>query len=224
MIRKKIKIVTLIFIGIVLFLSVGYCNAEKEKKWPVVAKLEKSVYFEDAYKAEAKFTIIGDDGKPLYLIECHTWEYEKDPDFDYSGDFECRLTSLYSPNYYSTLFTDNPKATRDWESRARFLVEELQDKCGDYPEYGRVRHFCLRGMKITLTINDLKIKTSAVADVVTGKKQKIQSFRFDLSVEPYPAAISEIAEPVPYAEPPYEHPGDAHDFSRNCETVILKSK
>jgi hypothetical protein len=223
MIRKKIKIVTLIFIGIVLFLSVGYCNAEKEKKWPVVAKLEKSVYFEDAHKAEAKFTIVGDDGKPLYLIECHTWEYEKDPDFDYSGDFECRLTSLYSPNYYSTLFTYNPKATRDWESRARFLVEELQGKCGDYPEYGRVRHFRLRGMKITLSINDLKIKANA-DHAIKKESPQIQSFRFDLLVEPDPAALSEIAEPVPYAEPPRVHPEDKNDMSRNCETVILRGK
>lgn len=179
MMRKKIKIVTLIFIGIVLFLSVGYCNAEKEK-WPAVEKLQKSMYFEDARKAEAAFTIFGVEGPPLYYIECHTWEftwnYKGNPDFDYSGDFECRLTSLHSLNTHSTLFTDNPKATRDWESRARFLVEELQGKCGDYPEYGRVRHFRLRGMKITLTINDLKIKTSAVADVVTGKSKRYNHF------------------------------------------------
>ncbi|RJQ53428.1 MAG: hypothetical protein C4526_06590 [Nitrospiraceae bacterium] len=218
--RISIQVLSIFIVGL-LSSSLSYCQAEK-KTWPVVAKLQKSIYFEDASKAEAKITIAGIEGQPLYLIKCHTWLYESDPDFDYSGDFECRLTSLYSPNYYSTLFTDNPKQSRDWESRGRFLAEELYGKCGDYPEYGRKRQFRLRGMKITLAISDLKVRT--IDNVVTRQRPRIETFRFDILVESDPTAPSEITAPVPYAEPLRAHPENPDDASRNCETVKLKIK
>ena len=195
--------------------------AEKEI-WPEVVPLQKSVYFADAHRAEAKFTVTGTDETPLYLIECHTWEYEGDRDFDYSGDFECRLKSLYSKDTYSTLFTDNPKQSRDWESRARFLAEELVGKCGDYPEYGRVRHFRLRGMKITLTMDDLRFKVSNGSDAAKQQRPQLDSFLFGLQVESDPSALSAIAEPVPFAEPPRAHPQDPKDTARNCEVVVSK--
>src|SRR5207253_255266 len=77
--------------------------------WPAVEPLEKTFHFPDARGAQATVMIRGTDGRDLYKLECHTWRYEGDPDFDYSGDFECRLTSLYSKESYSTLLTDDPK-------------------------------------------------------------------------------------------------------------------
>ena len=47
--------------------------------------------------------------------------YAGDPDFDYSGDFECRLSSVGDHDTYSTLLTEDAHQNRDWESRGRFF-------------------------------------------------------------------------------------------------------
>jgi len=186
--------------------------------WPTVVPLKQNMVFPDARKAGAKFTIVSIEGKPLYLVECHTSDYEGDPGFDYSGDFECRLTSKYSKEVYSTLLTDNPRQSRDWQSRGRFLAEELVGNCADYPEYGRVRHFRLRGMKLTLEMSNLKFK--ADNDKGRGKQRpQLNSFRFDIQVELDSTAKSAIAEPAPFAEPPRIHPEDPKDTALNCEVV-----
>lgn len=208
--------------GVLFGLSFGEAFANSVA-WPPIRPMHESVYFENARQAAATFTIVGKDNKPLYRIECHTSEFEGDPDFDYSGDFECRLTSLYSAETYSTLFTENPKQSRDWESRARFLSEELIGKCADYPEFGRVRHFRLRGMKITLILSDILFWSSAEMGDRKPRRPELKSFRFAVQVEADAEARTGITEPVPYSEPPYAHPENQQDFSRNCE-VILERK
>jgi hypothetical protein len=120
--------------------------------------------------------------------------YEGDPSFDYSGDFECRLTPLYTTTRYSTLLTDNQQQTRDWESRARFLAPELTGRCGDFAEYGRVRTFRLRGMSIRLSLGGIKISADP--------SFPLRSFRFAVAVTPDASAVTEIAEPVDAPLPP----------------------
>lgn len=153
-------------------------------------------------------------------MECHTFSYEGDQSFDYSGDFECRLTSGREPSAYSTLLTDVPDQSRDWQSRGKFLAEELKGPCRNYPEFGRIRHFWLRGMRLTLAIHDIELTRSA-----SGKKStplthpRFKTFKFSVRVEPDEGLKSEIAEPVPYRYPERKHP-DTKEPSLNCETVL----
>jgi len=213
--RRLTRNILAVFALLLFSVCIGQASIEA---WPIVVPLKQSMVFPDARKAEARFTIVSGEGKLLYLMECHTSAYEGDPDFDYSGDFECRLTSKYSKEVYSTLLTDNPQQRRDWQSRGRFLAEELVGKCADYPEYGRVRHFRLRGMKLTLAMSDLKFKAN---NGKGGREQRPQlnSFRFDIQVEPDSTAKSAIAEPAPFAEPPRTHPENPKDTALNCEVV-----
>lgn len=197
---------------VLLLLSVARL-ALAAQGWPPIQPVTKTYHFLDASKAAVDLSILSGDSRPVYRIQCHQFGYE-DPAFDYSGDFECRLTSLYSKETYSTLFTDDPKQSRDWESRARFLSEELAGSCADYPEYGRVRTFRLRGMKITLALSDV------VLDLSTQPRPTLKSFDLRISIASDPAATSAIAAPVPYKEPPYVHPGDNTSHSRDCGTVL----
>ena len=89
--------------------------------YPVVAPLQTKVTVSDVSSADVSLEIRSLDGAALYKLQCHSAGYTGDPDFDYSGDFECRLSSVGRQEGYSTLLTDNPRQTRDWESRGRFL-------------------------------------------------------------------------------------------------------
>src|SRR5262245_55221528 len=144
--------------------------------------------------------------------------YRGDPDFEYSGDFECRLTSLVAPSRYSTLLTDNPNQSHDWESRGRFLADELFRSCVSYPEYGAVRHFRLRGMKITLSLSNIVFDTSAGVRSTNGLLG-LSSFRFAFSVEPDSTAHGEIAEVPGYEQPPYVNESDNSRYDRDCSRV-----
>lgn len=50
----------------------------------------------------------------------------------------------------SSLLVETDNQSADWQTRARFLLPELTGACGNVPDFGRVRTFNLRGMKLTL--------------------------------------------------------------------------
>ena len=202
------------YLAFCLLLAAAQSSAAAPK-WPSIQPLERTFAFPDASKASVNLEIVGRDARPLYRIECHQYGYA-DPTFDYSGDFECRLTSLYSKDAYSTLFTDDPVQSRDWESRARFLSEEFVSSCADYPGYGRVRTFSLRGMRITLALSNIK------SDLGTRPRPTLKAFDLRISVVPDPAATTAIAAPIAYKEPPYLHPGDNSNHARNCSVILRK--
>src|SRR5207245_11632673 len=92
-------------------------------------------------------------GAPVYRLQCHSAEYSGgDHDFAYSGDFECRLSSVGNRDRYSTLLTEDAHQSRDWESRGRFFAQNLRGSCASIPDFGAVRKFKLRGMDLTLKI------------------------------------------------------------------------
>lgn len=216
----------LLHILIVLALMTVYepslAGNKNTTKWPQISPVKKSFYFKESSAKEAKLKIVGLNGQSLYLLECYLGHHE-DPDFDYSGDFECRLTPLYSKEneVYSTLLTDDPKQSRDWESRGRFLVEEIMGKCAEYPEYGILRHFRLRGMTLTLHIKEFNLEPIS-GDMNVKKKPIIRDLNLDVIVTPDQNALSTIAEKVKYVEPPYIHPEKQNDFSKNCDHVMIK--
>jgi hypothetical protein len=168
-------------------------------KWPAIQSVTKVFDVRNGHP-DIKFGVQSPDRHTLYWIECHNWKYESDPDFNFSGDFECRLTPTYERTTYSTLFTDVVDSARDWESRARFLVPELTGACGAYTDYGRSRAFHLRGMSVRIELSEIKID-SALQSFTRGAGG-LASFRVTFTVEPESDASSEIAAPSAAKWPP----------------------
>lgn len=161
-------------------------------QWPEISPLTKRYYFPDVDRASiSKLIIHSYTGKPLYRISCYPGEPESGniTDFDYSGFFQCRLVPLYGA-WYGDLFASNPQVSSDWATRSRFMLSQLLGKCGTAPEYGSVRRFLLRGMRITLSIKNLK-----------PPSKKAQSFAFIIKVENDPEATRAIAAVVPFPPP-----------------------
>ena len=88
---------------VLLSLSVAPASAWKPETWPAIVPLHQSYRFSDANHAVIDLKLLGTDQRALYRLECHNYSYESDPAFDYSGDFECKLTSLYVHDSFRTL-------------------------------------------------------------------------------------------------------------------------
>jgi hypothetical protein len=193
----------------------------REIIWPPITPFRKVVHFEGHQRTQVE--ICGKDGAPLYVLLCYLNPSDVDSDsdkFDYSGDFECRLISLYD-NRQSTLLTENLYPTRDWQSRGRFLIAEITGKCADYPDYGRVRNFKLRGMSLTLALSDLKI----IADSTnSGNKLRdyLKELNLEINVVADSSAVSEIAEPSRYRDPVFRNPKNPNELTRDCSKILMR--
>ncbi len=166
---------------------------EQESSWPCIVGLEKEYHFDNASEAAIELDILGVDGEGKYRLECHNYLYEEDQCFDYSGEFECRLVSLYSAEKYSNLLTENPEQSADWDSRARFFSNEVVGECAEFPDYGKKRSFRLRGMLLSLEIKDVILHSKNIMKNSTDYLL-LKSFRFLINIRPDPDATSLIAE------------------------------
>ncbi len=166
-------------------------------QWPVARKFDRTYHIDDVNKGGFDVDLRGSRGKPIYKLSCHSGEYEDDSGFNYSGLFQCRLSSLYSKEKVSTLLTETVHQSTDWQNRGRFLAEHLRPGCAQYPEWGDTRTFRLRGMKLTLSVRDINfIKPSDGKDI-------LQSFTFSVSVRKDNDAQTSIARAPETPEPPW---------------------
>jgi hypothetical protein len=146
----------------------------RTQTYPPIDPTRRTFDVPEVDKANVLLIIQSRQRQPLYKLQCHSRGYSGDPDFDYSGDFECRLTSVGQNDKYSTLLTEDAKQSRDWESRGRFFASELRGPCAEIPEFGATRDFRLRGMDIVLQITQpeftadklvsLKLTVTVLAD------------------------------------------------------------
>jgi hypothetical protein len=169
-------------------------TANAAPQWvPIVeARARYHVTAADLSQSKVYLTVRSASGAPEYLLRCGSFR-STIRDFDFSGDFECQLQSVPPSKRYSTLLTENPQQDRDWESRGRFLADEVAGPCGDIPDFGKRRNFRLRGMHIVLTLSNLTFGNE-------GKYLRLNTFDFGLEVSPDPSALSTISEP-PYLNP-----------------------
>lgn len=154
--------------------------------YPKIRPVERTFEVQSVEKADVVLNIDSEQREPLYTLQCHSAGYVGDPGFDYSGDFECRLSALYQPNTYSTLLTEDPDQSRDWESRARFFASDLKGQCAKIPQFGSMRSFRLRGMNLTLQIARPNFTDN-----------KLKSLELVVTVRPDETARTPIAEAVP---------------------------
>ncbi len=143
--------------------------------WGPIRPVIKTVHVADASTARFVLPIRSSGGQIIYILACYGPKSQPGTnDFVYDGDFESRLTEEGKKlSAYSTLLTEDPNQSRDWESRARFFGSELEGQCGEIPEFGRKRDFLLRGMRISLQISG----------PVFSSNQKLESFTFTVSVQ-----------------------------------------
>jgi hypothetical protein len=161
------------------------------QSYPVVAALQRTFDVPDVGKANVSLDIPSVNGASLYRLECRSSGNSPEPaSFDYSGDFECKLSSVGGLEPYSTLLTEDAHQSRDWESRGRFFSAELRGDCARIPEFGATRHFKLRGMKLTLQ----------ALDAVFTERGNLSSLKLAVTVRPDPHARRPIAEIVPIPE------------------------
>ena len=159
----------------------------RAQSYPTVEPIRRTFMVADLASANVSLDIKSARGSAIYHLQCHSGSYAGDPDFVYSGDFECRLSSIGLPDLYSTLLTEDARQSKDWESRGRFFAAQLRGSCARIPEFGANRSFKLRGM-------DLGLRVSAPTFTEAGK---LTSFRLTVTVHPNPVARRAIATIVP---------------------------
>src|SRR6266566_3817529 len=95
--------------------------------WSSVEPVTKVVRIADASTARFTLPIRDLSGHIIYKLACYGPKSQPNSnDFVYDGDFECRLTEAASEaSQYSTLLTEDPNQSHDWQSRARFFGNEL---------------------------------------------------------------------------------------------------
>lgn len=157
------------------------------QSYPAVSPLQRTFDVPTVSQANVVLFVKSPERKPLYKLQCHSAGYTGDSAFDYSGDFECRLSSLYRRDVYSTLLTEDVNQSRDWESRGRFFAAQLHGPCATVPEFGADRDFKLRGMDLSLRVSD---------PTFTGTG-KLQALRLTVTIRPDAAARRPIAQIVP---------------------------
>lgn len=190
--RRRSQKIVLIGTLCLLILLLSLAHAAESNSWPTIRPLARTYRFNSIQEAKLKTIIRRQDGKPEYILECHAYPVApRAEDFVYSGDFECRLHSYDNKDSESTLLTELPDATRDWESRGRFLAEQLVAPCDQYEDLGRRRSFQLRGFRLKLNLSNIAFDNDHRS--LFGGAPALRSFELSVVVESDPAATSSIA-------------------------------
>jgi hypothetical protein len=175
----------------VLFLSVGALQSGPANRWPPIEPIDRKYRFSSMQQAKLRTVILGENGESLYILECYSFgTVPKTGEFMYSGDFECRLHSSDNRYHESTLLTELTNADADWESRGRFLSEQLVAPCGDYKNLGRTRSFRLRGFRLDLKLSNVVFDESQRS--FSQMAPALKSFNMELVVTSDPSAKSAV--------------------------------
>jgi len=179
--------------------------------WPTVKTLHKSFSIREPAKAVVKSVIRDTSGKDLYLFVCRTGNDESVPDVNYAGDLDCRLMEARGGEREENLLLETHASNvAAWYSRGRMFAHELNGDCASYPEYGRLRHFRLRRMLLTMAFEAVRFEPAHGVE-----SPALASYTLTLTVTPDPTAIRDVAESSGYLDPNVKRPGE----NRSCSTV-----
>lgn len=175
-------------VGLLLVVLVGCKSAasqgEQGLRWPSIQNVDLSVALPPAGAAKYIDTFIfSKGGEPLYRLVCrggddeYRAKIEAETDVSsYGPDLLCILNVGRRESDVSLLSEDDASAIH---SRGHFYRESVEGKCGEYPEYGRIRHFRLRGMRIELRMTPASwTKASpAMEGDASGRTDEVFSIR-----------------------------------------------
>jgi hypothetical protein len=83
--------------------------------------------------------------------------------------------------------------------RGLIVPDQLVGKCSEYPEWGAVRHFRLRGMELTLRMKNL-VRKKDQGQPMRSDAGPLARFDLQVVVRPDPTATSAVALPAPYID------------------------
>jgi hypothetical protein len=132
--------------------------------WPQMADFEMRVGV-DTSASEINISVPLRDtrGQVRYLLVCRGGKQDRmdavsmAKNINYVPPLMCILNDGNIESEQSLLSEDDSPA---WHSRGMFQWADLVGTCGAYPEFGRVRHFRLRGFRLTLEARDVVEKNS----------------------------------------------------------------
>src|SRR6266498_600961 len=181
-------------------------------RWPGVRKQQFVFHFVQGKNDTLQETIVSTNGQPLYRLECADADGSKHlPTASevWTGDMECHLISIKQelPAYVSLLLSPSDPSVS--AGRAVFVAYMLKGKCASYPDWGLVRQFRLRGMKIVLALSDVVYQSYSSETHYEG----IKTATLTITVSPDSTATSALALPSRYKEPRVLNP-DESDFDR----------
>jgi|GEM_PF-1668251 len=189
-----------------------YSAAQDNGGWPRVAEtqISKRFYTEDeVFELEHPISA-AENGKQIYSLFCIGGKDEyldslsDRTGINIVGPLSCQL-GLRAGFHEGSLLSED--ASPPWHSRGQFHFDQLSGVCGIYPEYGRVRHFRLRAMLVTLTVEDIQ-----------EVNNRIDDFLLTIKVQNDPTALTAKAERPDYLPPRFSSAG-----VRDCD-MILRGK
>jgi len=162
--------------------------------WPEVAEQNVSVGVDtSAARINIDVLILAKDGDPAYRLICRggndkfLQELLDTKGIAYVPDMMCVLNPS-TMDAEGSLLAEGNEAT--WHTRGQFRWSDLVGACGNYPEYGRVRHFRLRQMELSLFATDVRVANG-----------KVTYFVFNVIVKPMPEVQSRYVESSGYLAP-----------------------
>lgn len=183
-----------VFLLVAVLASDARVAAASAQAWPAVQPSEVVIGMNwQAEKLYLDLPLFDTYGKIRYRLVCrggserHLDELDSKLHINYVGPMMCILNAGDHETEASLL---REESIPPWFTRGQFAYKDIIGNCGSYPEYGRVRHFRLRGFELTLEIIDPEIDNGKVDYLV-----------FKISVRNDPTATSAIAEPVHYPDP-----------------------
>jgi hypothetical protein len=170
-------------------------SAETEV-WPVIQPVRSEHTYVDSGRndADTPFVLFIKNlgGLPAYKLECHNGNFDDESEINFSGNFHCALFAVAGGRRtsWNLLATDEPAEQKsDWFNRGRMTSNQLWGRCGANPEYGKTRHFRVRGMKITF-----EFKNVEWFPATKNNQRLLKKFTFNVS------AVSDKSAKTPTAE------------------------
>lgn len=148
--------------------------------WAAIRPVQAEIAVTDIHdvkQAGLDLDIRDTSGRVVYQLACHSGDFEDDR-HEYSGLMHCYLNPPGKPHDPNLL---NPAGSnsRNWDSRARFLPNEILDACAAYPDWGRVRRFRVGDMLLTLSFSDI---------IQTTRDAEPSGYHFRVAARPMTAA------------------------------------
>ncbi len=183
-----------LLIGLYILAFASACKAET---WPRLRDFHMSVGITwNVDRIDIDIPLFDESGNIAYRLICrggkesYLDKLSEGPNgINYVGPLMCILNEGNEETELSLLADANDRGG-PWHTRGQYFMNQLVGACGDYPQYGRVRTFKLRGFELTLDLSessgdDARLAYS-VMKIVVKKNLTIRSRR---------AELSEVAEP-----------------------------
>jgi hypothetical protein len=191
-------------------------SAMAQDTWPAIRSLSVTIPVTiraDGAAQRIEQAIVAPSGTVLYEFRCRAGTTAQ---LDALGDAEgenyvaplvCALGQAGEPGLGALLAEDDVALHA---TRGQVRAEELEGACGRYPEFGRVRHFRLRGMRLTLIFSR----------VVAEREGNFLRTSMQLRAEPDPGAHLSQAERPGYLPPE----ADCRRVRKGVETRMCRDE